>query len=141
MVFQSKQKAVMFDANIVVLHQVLNETSQQIVSGKDSPVIKTNSSFCHLTEAKGMLFKMHAFINMLWQLYKNRLIICRKTQVMKCHKSSFSTLALRKCAMRQKKAIRTKIYHLYQHLQSQRSRARFALCSLRGITLNINNMS
>ncbi len=32
-------KAVMFYADIVVLHQVLNETSQLIVSGKDSPVI------------------------------------------------------------------------------------------------------
>lgn len=65
----------------------------------------------------------------------------KNTTVMKCHKSSFLALALRKCAMRQKKAIRTKMYHLYQHLQSQRSRARFELCSLRGITQNINNMS
>ncbi len=33
----------MFDADMVVLYQVLYETSQQIVSGKDSPVIRTNS--------------------------------------------------------------------------------------------------
>lgn len=108
---------------------VLYKTSQQIVSGKDSPVIRNTflllspnwgKSPINSNNKKG-LFEMHVFVNMLWQLYQNSLLICRKnTTVMRRHKSSFSTSALRKCATRQKKAIRTKIYHLYQHLQSQR---------------------
>lgn len=37
-----KNKAVMFDADMVVLYQVLYETTQQIVSGKGSLTIRTH---------------------------------------------------------------------------------------------------